>query len=73
MKPASASSDIDEPAAWPPARPYVPKVESLDEITGWLGTFRERLRIAREHERLQIDAVVKELEEHFQRRRTQLS
>jgi len=26
---------------------YVPAIESLDEISGWLGTFRERLRMAR--------------------------
>jgi len=26
---------------------HVPAVESLDEISGWLGTFRERLRMAR--------------------------
>ena len=26
---------------------YVPAIESLDEIGGWLGTFRERLRMAR--------------------------
>jgi len=26
---------------------YVPAIESLDEIGGWLGTFRERRRVAR--------------------------
>jgi len=25
----------------------VPAIDSLEEISGWLGTFRERLRVAR--------------------------
>ncbi len=31
----------------PSLKVHVPAVESLDEISGWLGTFRERLRMAR--------------------------
>jgi hypothetical protein len=34
-------------APFPPLKVYVPAIESLDEIGGWLGTFRERLRVAR--------------------------
>jgi hypothetical protein len=34
-------------APFPPLEVYVPAIESLDEIGGWLGTFRERLRVAR--------------------------
>ncbi len=26
---------------------FVPAIDSLEEISGWLGTFRERLRVAR--------------------------
>ena len=34
-------------APLPSLEVYVPAIESLDEIGGWLGTFRERLRMAR--------------------------
>ncbi len=55
------------------ATPRVESMESLEEISEWLGTFRERLRIAREHERRQVAAVVQELEAHYRRRRGELA
>ncbi len=37
----------EDQAPSPSLEVYVPAIESLDEISGWLGTFRERLRMAR--------------------------
>ena len=37
-------------APFPSLQPYVPTIDSLAEISGWLGTFRERLRLARTDE-----------------------
>ncbi|HET9780142.1 MAG TPA: hypothetical protein VFR33_00050 [Candidatus Dormibacteraeota bacterium] len=54
-------------------RSYVERLDSLDEITEWLGTFRERLRMARMHEQQELTAIVAELETHFRRRRAELS
>jgi hypothetical protein len=34
-------------APLPSVKVHVPAIESLDEIGGWLGTFRERMRMAR--------------------------
>lgn len=48
-------------------------IESLEEISDWLGTFRERLRIAREHEKDRVADVVRKLEAHHKRRRAELS
>ena len=52
---------------------YVPTIESLDEICGWLGTFRERLRVAHHDERPGVAAVVLQLEARYQHRRAELS
>lgn len=52
---------------------YVARIDSLDEITQWLGTFRERLRQARSGERDELTHVVERLEEHYQLRRAELS
>jgi hypothetical protein len=52
---------------------YVPAIDSLEEICGWLGTFRERLRLARVEERPGMEAVVNELELRYQVRRAELS
>lgn len=46
---------------------YVPAIDSLEEICGWLGTFRERLRLARADERPLVAATVP------QQRRAELS
>jgi hypothetical protein len=60
-------------APWPFSEPIVPAVDSLEEISGWLGTFRERLRLAREGERDGVAAVVQQLEARYQLRRAELS
>jgi len=57
----------------PDTLPHVPSLENLDEITVWLGTFRERLRIAHAKDRKTLEATVKELEAHYRRRRAELS
>ncbi len=57
----------------PSPEPFVPMINSLEEISGWLGTFRERLRMARVDERQQVAAVVQLLEARYQLRRDELS
>ncbi len=54
-------------------RPYVPSLDTLEEITQWLGTFRERMRIAHASERSEVVRTVIELEAHFERRRAELA
>jgi hypothetical protein len=51
----------------------VPAIDSLEEISGWLGTFRERLRVARAEDRAGVQAVVVQLEARYQVRRAELS
>jgi hypothetical protein len=53
--------------------PYVPALDSLEDISGWLGTFRERLRQARNDERSVMAAVIGELEARYALRRAELS
>ena len=60
-------------APQPTFEEYVPGIESLDEICSWLGTFRERLRMARAEEREQVASVVGKLEARYQVRRAELS
>ena len=43
-------------APLPSLEVHAPAIESLDEIGGWLGTFRERLRVARAGERPEVAA-----------------
>jgi hypothetical protein len=52
---------------------HITSLENLDEITVWLGTFRERLRIAHPEDKPKLDATMKELETHYRRRRAELS
>jgi len=52
---------------------YVPGVDSLEEICGWLGTFRERLRLAHTDERAGVAEVVQLLEARYLVRRAELS
>lgn len=40
----------EEVAPLPSLEVYVPSIDSLEEISGWLGTFRERLRLSRQGE-----------------------
>lgn len=53
--------------------PYAPSIDGLDEISGWLGTFSERLRVARCGEWDEIEPVVQEPEAHYRLRRAELS
>lgn len=53
--------------------PSIERMESLEEITAWLGTFGERLRLAREHEREHIMATLDELNVQYRRRRAELA
>jgi hypothetical protein len=57
----------------PDPMPHVTSLVNLDEITVWLGTFRERLRIAHPRDQPKLDATMKELDTHYQRRRAELS
>ena len=60
-------------APLPSLEVYVPAIDSLEEICGWLGTFRERLRLARVEERPVVAAMVEQLEVRYQVRRAELS
>jgi hypothetical protein len=60
-------------ASLPGVEVYVPHIDTLDEICGWLGTFRERLHRARDEERPQMAAVIQQLEARYQNRRAELS
>jgi hypothetical protein len=53
--------------------PYVQALESLEDISGWLGTFRERLRLSRNEERPELASVVQKLEARYMVRRAELS
>ncbi len=52
---------------------HVPAIDSLEEISGWLGTFRERLRKARTDEHAGVTAVIEQLEARYLIRRAELS
>lgn len=73
MKRALISKRTQKQLALFSMRPYIERLDSLDEITVWLGTFRERLREARAHEQKALNAIVMELETHYRRRRAELS
>ena len=49
------------------------ELDTLEEISEWLSTYRERLRIAHEGERLQLTEAVRRLEARYQRRRAELA
>lgn len=51
----------------------IPAAQSLEEICVWLGTFRERLRLARAEDRAGVQILVEQLEARFQVRRAELS
>jgi hypothetical protein len=56
-----------------PVEPYVQALDSLEDISGWLGTFRERLRQSRTEERPDLASVVERLEARYMVRRAELS
>ncbi len=60
-------------APLPSLEPYIASLDSLEEISGWLGTFRERLRQARSDEQERVAGVVVELEARYVLRRAELS
>ena len=64
---------MTDPASLPSIEPYVPALESLDEICEWLGTFQERLRLAHSEERAHFTAMVEDLQLRYQVRRAELS
>ena len=60
-------------APFPSLELYVPALDSLEEISGWLGTFRERLHRARSDEQARVAAMVDQLEARYLMRRAELS
>jgi hypothetical protein len=48
-------------------------LDSLDEISKWLGTFQLRLRIAHQAEQSSLRSVIEELEVRYQQRRAELA
>jgi hypothetical protein len=73
MKQSTTSRPSERRFALPDTLPHVPSLECLDEISAWLGTFRERLRIAHTKDLPKLEATMKELESHYRRRRAELS
>ncbi|HEY6115865.1 MAG TPA: hypothetical protein VI172_07895 [Candidatus Dormibacteraeota bacterium] len=51
----------------------MPAIDSLEEISGWLGTFRERLRMARAEDRTDLTGTLQRLEARLELRRAELS
>jgi hypothetical protein len=56
-----------------PLKVDVGSVTDLSEICAWLGTYRERLRLAKGEEREQLAAGVQILSNHFRQRRAELA
>ena len=73
MRRAKAPGPSEGRPQLPDTLPSAASLEGLEEITIWLGTFRERLRIAHDRDRKTLEATVKELEAHYRRRRAELS
>lgn len=73
MNRSKTSMPSEEGPALPDTLPPVPSLESLGEISVWLGTIRERLRIAHAKDQPKLEAAMKELESHYRRRRAELS
>jgi len=55
------------------AGPFVPTIDSLQEISSWPGTFRERLRMARTEDRADLTATLHQLDARLELRRAELS
>lgn len=56
-----------------PHQATVASMDSLDEIMDWLGTFRERLRLARDTDRPDFEAILNRLEARHKERRAELA
>jgi hypothetical protein len=56
-----------------PLKVDVGSVTNLSEICAWLGTYRERLRLAKGEDREQLAASVEILSNHFLQRRAELA
>lgn len=63
----------DRPSPTRTRVPNIDRMESLEEIAAWLGTFTERLRLAREHEREDIAGTLGELYRQYRLRRAELA
>jgi hypothetical protein len=48
-------------------------MDSLDEIVAWLGTFRERSRLAQDADRPEFEAMLNSLEARYKERRAELA
>ncbi len=48
-------------------------IHSLEDICDWLGTYRERLRLARPTDRSEVGIVISQLEARLQVRRAELA
>jgi hypothetical protein len=73
MRRAKTSRASEGGPQLPDTLPSAASLEGLEEITVWLGTFRERLRIAHAKDRKTLEATMMELEAHYRRRRAELS
>jgi hypothetical protein len=56
-----------------PLKVDVGSVIDLSEICAWLGTYRERLRLAKGEDREQLAVGVQILSNHFRQRRAELA
>ena len=56
-----------------PEQREIEMLHNLEEICDWLGTYRQRLRLARSGERSEVGAVVTLLEARLQVRRAELA
>jgi len=55
-----------------PERREIEMLHKLEEICDWLGTYRQRLRLARSDKSSEVGAVVTQLEARLQARRAEL-
>lgn len=67
----AARLDLEANVPLTPAE--VAAIDSLEDLTSWLGTFRERLRIADIQNREPAELTVRQLEARFRQRRAELS
>jgi hypothetical protein len=65
---------IDWQAAPVPSLPAGPPIlDSLSDVCDWLGTYRERLRVARDDEREQIGVLIGRMSARYHLRRAELA